>query len=110
MISRHCVERHFDRLIGVEGKFAHQVVQSPPIEDSFHFAEDCLDRIEFWAIAHIIDWYHVELGEIWPHIHCLVHPQLIHKECKRTLPVPLPQLVQELNELFGFDSLRVNRV
>ena len=110
MVSCNCTERHFDYFVSVEGNFAHQMIEPPSIEDCFDFAEDCLDWIELRAIAHIPDWYYVELREIWLCIHCLVDLQLIHEECKRTLPVLLPELLQELNELFGCESLRVNSV
>ena len=110
MVSRHCVKRYLDCLINIEGNFAYQVVEPPSIEDRFDFAEDCLDRVELRAVAHVINWHYVELGENRLHITCFVNTQLIHKECKRTLPVLFPQLLQELNELFGFESFWIDRV
>ena len=36
--------------------------------------------------------------------------QLVHEEGERTLPVLVPQLLQELNELSGCQSLWVDRI
>ena len=36
--------------------------------------------------------------------------QLVHEEGERTLPVLVPQLLQELNELGGCQSLWVDRI
>ena len=110
MVSRHCLECHFDCLISVEGKFAHQMVEPPSIENSFHFAEYSLYRIEFRTVAHVPNWQDVERGEVRPRVHWLVYLQLVHKEGERTLPVLPSQLLQEFNELFGCESLWVDRV
>jgi len=110
MVSRHRAERYFDCLVSFEWKFAHQMVESPSIENSFHFAEYSLYRIELRTVAHVPDWQDVERGEVRLRVHRLVYLQLVHKEGERTLPVLLSQLLQEFNELFGCESLWVDRI
>ena len=110
MVSRYCAKRHFYDLVSIEGKFSYQVVESPSIENSFHFAENCLYWIELWAVAHVPYWQYVERGEVWLRFHRLVYLQLVHEEGKRTLPMLVPQFFQEFNELSGCQSLWVDRI
>ena len=110
MVSRDRVKCYLDCFISVEGEFSHQVIKSPSVEDSFDFAEDCLDWIELWAITHVPYGHYVERGEVRLSVLSLVNLQLVHKERERTLSMLFPQLFQELNEFGSFKSFWIDRV
>ena len=61
VVPRDCSECKSDSVVGVEANLVHKAVEPPLVEDPLHFAEGCLDRIEFRAVAHVEHGSNVEL-------------------------------------------------
>ena len=53
VLPRDCSECELYCVVGVEANLVDEAVEPPLVEDSLHFAEGCLDRVEFGAVTHI---------------------------------------------------------
>ncbi len=61
VVPRDCSECESDSVVGVEANLVHEAVEPPLVEDSLYFAEGCLNRVEFGAVAHVEHRSNIEL-------------------------------------------------
>ena len=88
MVLRNCFECNSYRLVGVKANFSHEAVQSPPVENRLHFAEDGFDGVELGTVGDIEDRCDLMLHVYRLHIlQFLVHTQLVHEYRQFTLGV-----------------------
>ena len=83
VISAYRSERLLDCALKVESNLVDKIIQSLVVEDSLHFREYCLNRIEFRTISHVPYRGDLQIIEVALHSYCLVDGCIIHEQSER---------------------------
>ena len=101
VVGTNCFQCLWDSSVKVKSYSSHETVESILIENCFHFAENGLNRIKFWTVAHIEDRHDIKLLVKWLNIISFMHIQVIHQECKSSLRVSAFQLFEKIGEFYA---------
>jgi len=69
-----------DLPVHVKADLVHQGVEALTVEERLDFGKNCLDRVQLWTVAHVVDGLDVQLAPPVTERGGLVDLQLVHEQ------------------------------